>query len=924
MLLKNLIKISQKEIDLIIIKDLSLDSRKVKRGDLFFALKGSKSNGEKFIKQAIVKGAKAVISQRNIKIKTKVPIIKVNNIKKVLEDSCKKFYKKKPKNIIAVTGTNGKSSVADFFYQILSLNKIPAASIGTLGIKKKNKLVKTNLTSLDIITLHKELEKIKDQNIENVIIEASSHGLRQGRLSGINFKAGIFTNFSQDHLDYHKSMQDYLKAKMILFSKLLKKNKYVITDDNLKEFNKIKKISNQKNLKLITINNNSLSLHKKSKKLIGVFQAKNLSMSILAANLCGLKKNKIYRVLNKIKNVNGRLELIRTLPNKSKIFIDYAHTPEALSTVLKSLEEHYRENINLVFGCGGERDIKKRPLMAKVASSLANTIYITDDNPRNENPKKIRKIIINNLKNKNFFEIGNRAKAIQAAVKNSGPNEIILVAGKGHEAYQDYGKKILKISDKRIIRNLKVKKIKSKRKMFIFENNKKALSNTLNKKINFNFKGVSIDSKKIKKGNLFIALKGKNKDGHDYVSNAFKNGASFCVISKKIKKANNNRLIKCKNTKTFLEKFGKNKRILSKAKIIAITGSAGKTSVKTILGNLLNSYGKTYFSPKSFNNHYGVPISLANLNSDHKFGVFEIGMSKKGEIQKLSKMVKPDLGIITNIGEAHLENFKNIDGIAKAKGEIIENIKKGGTLILNRDDIFYNYLRKLGKNRNLKILSFGKSKYSDVHPISIKKNKNYCKVNIKVMNEKIVLKVRNINLYNILSTLAALKSFELKLKKVLRIYEKLVPTEGRGKIHEVNRFKTNFKLIDESYNANPLSVKNAIINLSNIKNNSSKKYILLGDMLELGNRSEFFHKNLSKVINNTDIDKVFVYGEKIISTYKHMKKKKQGNILQYKSDFDEVFSQIIKKDDYLMIKGSNATGLNTLSKNIIKGHNNAI
>ncbi len=923
MLLKNLIKISQKEIDLIIIKDLSLDSRKVKRGDLFFALKGSKSNGEKFIKQAIVKGAKAVISQRNIKIKTKVPIIKVNNIKKVLEDSCKKFYKKKPKNIIAVTGTNGKSSVADFFYQILSLNKIPAASIGTLGIKKKNKLVKTNLTSLDIITLHKELEKIKDQNIENVIIEASSHGLRQGRLSGINFKAGIFTNFSQDHLDYHKSMQDYLKAKMILFSKLLKKNKYVITDDNLKEFNKIKKISNQKKLKLITINKNSLSLHKKSKKLIGVFQAKNLSMSILAANLCGLKKNKIYRVLNKIKNVNGRLELIRTLPNKSKIFIDYAHTPEALSTVLKSLEEHYRENINLVFGCGGERDIKKRPLMAKVASSLANTIYITDDNPRNENPKKIRKIIINNLKNKNFFEIGNRAKAIQAAVKNSGPNEIILVAGKGHEAYQDYGKKILKISDKRIIRNLKVKKIKSKRKMFIFENNKKALSNTLNKKINFNFKGVSIDSKKIKKGNLFIALKGKNKDGHDYVSNAFKNGASFCVISKKIKKANN-RLIKCKNTKTFLEKFGKNKRILSKAKIIAITGSAGKTSVKTILGNLLNSYGKTYFSPKSFNNHYGVPISLANLNSDHKFGVFEIGMSKKGEIQKLSKMVKPDLGIITNIGEAHLENFKNIDGIAKAKGEIIENIKKGGTLILNRDDIFYNYLRKLGKNRNLKILSFGKSKYSDVHPISIKKNKNYCKVNIKVMNEKIVLKVRNINLYNILSTLAALKSFELKLKKVLRIYEKLVPTEGRGKIHEVNRFKTNFKLIDESYNANPLSVKNAIINLSNIKNNSSKKYILLGDMLELGNRSEFFHKNLSKVINNTDIDKVFVYGEKIISTYKHMKKKKQGNILQYKSDFDEVFSQIIKKDDYLMIKGSNATGLNTLSKNIIKGHNNAI
>ena len=187
-------------------------------------------------------------------------------------------------------------------------------------------------------------------------------------------------------------------------------------------------------------------------------------------------------------------------------------------------------------------------------------------------------------------------------------------------------------------------------------------------------------------------------------------------------------------------------------------------------------------------------------------------------------------------------------------------------------------------------------------------------------NEALVIN----HIVNILSSLAVLKKLNLNLQMAIKIYNNLGPAEGRGKIYKVKRFKTDFKLIDESYNASPLSVKNAIINLSKIDNQKSKKYLLLGDMLELGKKSKFFHINLSKVINNTNIDKIFVYGDKIINTYKHTKKEKQGNILQHKSDFDEIFSQIIKKNDYLLIKGSNATGLNMLSKNIIRGLNNVI
>ena len=179
-------------------------------------------------------------------------------------------------------------------------------------------------------------------------------------------------------------------------------------------------------------------------------------------------------------------------------------------------------------------------------------------------------------------------------------------------------------------------------------------------------------------------------------------------------------------------------------------------------------------------------------------------------------------------------------------------------------------------------------------------------------------------IYNILACIAVVKILKLDLNKVKKIFQTSLSLSGRGKIHNVKRFKTQFRLIDESYNANPLSVKNAIINLSNMKAKNCKKYILLGDMLELGNKSDFYHKNLSKIINNTDIDKVFVYGDKILKTYKYTLKKKQGNILQYKNDFDEIFPEIIKKNDYLMIKGSNETGLSKLSNSIIKGKSHAI
>ena len=919
MLLKNLIKDSPKSLRKLKIKGLALNSKDVKKGFIFFAVKGNQSNGENYINEAIKNGAIIIICSKSCKFQsTKANIIKTRKVRDYLSEITSKFYQLKPKNIIAVTGTNGKTSVADFFYQILEKNNIPVASIGTLGIRYRKKSIKTNLTSPDIITLHKNLEKLKKDRIDNVIIEASSHGLDQNRLDSLNLKAGIFTNFSQDHLDYHKTMKAYLNAKLILFSKLLPKKSYVITDKLIKEYSVLKKISKNRQLRLLDINKLFNQIKKTSTSLTGSFQIKNLSMAVLAARLCNLNDAKINSALKKIKNVEGRLDLIKKYPNNIRVFIDYAHTPDALHEVIKSIKNTYNQNISLVFGCGGERDFKKRPLMAKIAKSFCKKIYVTDDNPRKEKPRKIRKEIIKYLKGSNYFNIGNRSKAIKEAILNADPDETVLVAGKGHENYQDYGNKVISISDKQIIKKLKInkKKINQKKQNYLF--NSKILNKIIKNKKFYKFDGLTIDSRKVKKDNLFLAIKGKNNDGNQFISKAIKKGASYVVSSQNNKK-NKKKIIKVDNSITFLNKFARLKRENCNAKILAITGSAGKTSLKNMLNILLQKHSNTYASPRSFNNHYGVPISLSNLNSNHQFGVFEVGMSKAGEINQLSQMIKPNLAIITNIAEAHIENFKNIKGIAKAKSEIISNIKNNGTLILNCDDKFFNYLNEKAKSKNIKVITFGKSKKADVHPIRTKQYGEVKKIIIRVKDVILELRIKNINIYNVLASLAVLKELDLNIQKNIQIFKNFQPSEGRGKIHKIKRYKKNFRLIDESYNANPFSVKNALNNFSEIKKDKFKKYLLLGDMLELGKKSEIYHRELSRLINSSDIDKVFVKGEKTLFTYKNLKKEKRGNIFQCNGDVDFILRNIIANNDYLMIKGSNATGLNIISRGMIKG-----
>ncbi len=536
MLLKKLINNLPAKRKNIKVTGLSINSKNIKKGYIFFAIKGHKFNGEKFINEAIKKGAQVIICSKTCNYShSKITVIKTDDVRYKLSEISSKFYCLKPKNIIAVTGTNGKTSVADFFYQILTINKIPVASIGTLGIKYKGKKIETELTSPDTISIHKTLEKIKKKKIDNVIIEASSHGLVQKRIDHLNLKAAIFTNFTQDHLDYHKTMKSYLNAKLILLKKIISKGKTIISDSTIKEYSIIRKISKKRKLGLFDISSLFKRLEEKFISSFNSFNLKNISMAFAAAKLCGIKEEKIFSSIKKLKGVNGRLELIKTFNNNVKIFIDFAHTPDALLKSINSLKKLYGDRISIVFGCGGDRDFKKRPLMAKIASLNCKKIYVTDDNPRNENPSKIRKEISIHLKNKNNFNIGNRIKAIRTAIKNSEPNEVILIAGKGHENKQIYKNKIIFISDKKIIKNVKFnKKILSKNNQNYLEN-KKILKEF--KKISKvkNFHGISIDSRLTKKNNIFLTIKGKNKNGAKFAPKAIKKGAKYILTSQVIK-----------------------------------------------------------------------------------------------------------------------------------------------------------------------------------------------------------------------------------------------------------------------------------------------------------------------------------------------------------------------------------------------------
>lgn len=447
----------------IIISDICCDSREVTRDCLFVALQGCNQDGNKYIKSAIEKGARAIICNMDAKIENENELCVIRTIdpKETLAQIASVYYKSKPRKIGCVTGTNGKTSVAHFAKEIWQYTGHKSAYIGTIGIYDNDGKVDYDrnnfLTTPDNIKLHKILEFLREtKDIEHLAMEASSHGLEQRRLIGIKPYAAAFTNLTHDHLDYHGNFDNYFAAKMRLFNEILPSDGYAILNADCPYFDRISAICHTRgqkifsygynatsgNLKLIKIEKDGLKQNVQVEfcnrhfsfciNLIGEFQVYNILAAILLVNKSHIAINYIIDVLPYIKPVPGRMQQIGNHP----IFVDYAHTPDALEKVLTVMRPYSKGQLIVVFGCGGDRDKTKRPKMGKIANDLADVVFVTDDNPRSEDSSQIRREIIAYCPK--AIEIANRKDAIHTAIKSMNNNDILLIAGKGHEKIQIY------------------------------------------------------------------------------------------------------------------------------------------------------------------------------------------------------------------------------------------------------------------------------------------------------------------------------------------------------------------------------------------------------------------------------------------------------------------------------------------------------
>ena len=439
------------------VSGLSLNTQSLQKGDIFIALQGEKTHGREYIQNAIDKGCVGVLIE-GFDIQCSVPSIRIDDLSSHLANLAKSFYQQANNvKLIGVTGTNGKTSVSLFISQLLELSNVKTGVIGTLGISYLD--INTRNTTPDIFTIYKTLEHFAKINIEIAVIEVSSHALIQNRIAGLTLEQAIFTNLTQDHLDYHKDMKQYRAAKGKLFSDYSTQSVIVNRDDEnhpyfieIASSNKTStyglddftSITASANGFICNLNNCVFEL-----PLLGRFNLSNTLAAFASLKSLGLSDDSIIPELTKLKPPAGRMEKLKS----NDIWIDYAHTPDALSNALETIKSHCpKSKLRVIFGCGGDRDQGKRAKMGKIASELADSIILTNDNPRSESPESITNDILDGINSEIDIQIiHDRGTAIKTAVTTLRKDECLLIAGKGHETTQTIGDKVLIFNDKKAV-----------------------------------------------------------------------------------------------------------------------------------------------------------------------------------------------------------------------------------------------------------------------------------------------------------------------------------------------------------------------------------------------------------------------------------------------------------------------------------------
>lgn len=868
------------------------NSREVMEGFIFVCIKGKSFDGHSVAEEMLEKGAACVVADHDLKLKHQI-IVSDTRIAYGLLCAAWFGHPERSLKLIGITGTNGKTTMATLIKEVLASCGKKVGFIGTTGVLINGQPYESDHstpTTPRVYELYSIFTEMLKKKCEYAVMEVSSFALEQNRIGPAVFETAVFTNLTQDHLDYHENMENYYKAKRLLFTRHCKTA--VINVDapygprlweDIAECG-CKRISygikNPADVSATELRfsaegskfwiTTKLKSYPATISLIGRFNVYN---ALAAATVC-LKENlgmkTTVNALSKVKSIEGRCELLSSKHGFS-VMRDYAHTPDALESVLSGLRESVKGRLICLFGCGGNRDSAKRPLMAEAAEKYADFLVLTSDNPRDEDPEAILDMISDGLTGtKPYMRITDRTSAIRKALYLAENDDLVLLAGKGHETYQIFeNNRTIDFDEKEIVSGILDEYAKKPMRTDIAEpvTIGELIDVTLGKAVNIQNLSAPTnpalyfsDSRDVKKGGVFFALKGENFDGHEYARAAVKAGAILAVTEHSVDSTTP--CIIVKDVRKALLEIAHFVRKKYKPVLVGITGSVGKTTTKNMTALALSASKSVLKTEGNRNNAIGMPFTLFRLNSTCNAAVIEMGMSHKGEIETLSKTASPTICMITNIGDSHIENFESREGILNAKLEIIKGAANGAPIILNGDD---EYLSRIIADHSdvYNIISYGvENKKCDYYADDIEIHGDRMKFNVycygEFLTEVSLFCWGRHNISNALAAITAAATARVDPVLAADMLSGYQPDSLRSNVQK----KGDNTLIIDCYNASPASMKSALDTLCDIPvPKGGRRVAVLGDMRELGERSAEFHREVGEYAVKKKIDLMVCYGK---------------------------------------------------------------
>ncbi|ARP89580.1 UDP-N-acetylmuramoyl-L-alanyl-D-glutamate--2,6-diaminopimelate ligase [Bordetella genomosp. 9] len=847
--------------------DLRLDSREICPGDVFVACQGRATDGSLYIEQAIARGAAAVLVEgpRDAAappIATATPLRVVDGLRAMLGALADLWYDQPSAavGVIAVTGTNGKTSTVQWIARALTHAGKPCGAIGTLGATLPDgRELPGALTTPDVLAVHRLLATMRREGAQFVAMEASSIGIEQGRMDGVRVDIAAFTNLSRDHLDYHGTMEAYEAAKAKLFVRPGLTRAVINADDDAGR-RLIASLPAERVLAYgihasdmpappavqardvsVTGQGQIFTLatsQGEAQIMTGLLGLHNVSNLLLVAGVLqalGWTLSDIARELSAATPVAGRMEIVAppALPagaaaNGPMVVVDYSHTPDALERALIALRPVARARggrLVCLFGCGGDRDAGKRPVMGAIAAQSADRVILSNDNPRSEDPDAILAQIQAGIPDGVTPVVErDRARAILHAVWSSAAEDVVLLAGKGHETYQEVAG-VKYTFDDRVWAQLAL--------------------------LLPGVEAVSTDTRTIGPGQLFVALSGERFDGHDYLAQAAAQGAVAALVARRVEGASLPQLV-VGETKAALGRIGAAWRARFSIPVIAVTGSNGKTTTKEMISAILADWlgeDQRLATAGNFNNDIGVPLTLLRLRGHHQAAVFELGMNHPGEIALLAEMAAPTVGLVNNAQREHQEFMHTVQAVAEENGAVLAALPASGYAVYPGDDAYTPTWDAMSATP--RVLRFGLQAGLDVYAEQIRMDAlgSRCQLVTPAGTAILELPVPGMhNLRNALAATACALAAGAPLASACRALAAFSPVTGRMQRHQLS---DGTLLVDDTYNANPDSVRAAIDVLAQLP---APRALVLGDMGEVGANGPAMHREVGEYARDRGID----------------------------------------------------------------------